>query len=182
MDNAGKAESLPDLVGFTDSDFAGCAVALRSTSGTILYYRGCPVLWSSRRQSVKALSTCEAEYIGMFDLVKVSQSQGYLDWFLLDRKFPLMFADNQSAIALAKSSLVTKRSKHIELRFHVVRDHFGDFCYCPTDINRADPLTKSVPAKKYLQMFKHDATETPYIDDEDETVEEGCTQLLYIRF
>ena len=81
----------------------------------------------------------------------------YLDWFLdtESQKIPLLFVDNQSAIALAKTSLTSKRSKHMDLRFHMVRDHCRDLCYCPTDRNLADPLTKGLVAEKYISLFHH---------------------------
>eukprot|EP00396_MALV-II-16_sp_LP-1_P000194 gene194-160_t len=60
----GGKDVFPTTVAFTDSDFAGCAVTLRSTSGSILYHRGTPIAWSSKRQSLRATSTMEAEYIG----------------------------------------------------------------------------------------------------------------------
>ena len=82
------------------------------------------------------------------------RSQGYLGWFLENRDIPLVFVDNLSAVALSQNSLVTKRSKHISLRFHEVREYCRDLCYCPTDLNLADPLTKPLPASKYLGMFK----------------------------
>eukprot|EP00392_Amoebophrya_sp_AT5.2_P018481 g19033.t1 len=149
--DAGK--ELPDTVAFSDADFAGCTVTLRSTSGSILYHRGTPVAWSSKRQSVKALSTCEAEYVATYDTVRMSLAQGFLDWFMVDRSLPLTFVDSQSALCLSKTSLVTKRSKRINLRFHMVRDHAKDLCWVPTDLNRADPLTKKVPTHLYLKMF-----------------------------
>lgn len=52
-----------------------------------------------------------------------------------------------------KSSVVTKRSKHINLRYHMVRDHVKSLCYCPTDRNLADPLTKGLAGGKYISLF-----------------------------
>ena len=49
---------------------------------------------------------------------------------------------------------MTKRSKHINLRYHTVRDHVKDLCYCPTGDNKADPLTKPLVTEKYVSMFK----------------------------
>ena len=147
-------QSLPPTVAFSDSDFAGDCVSLYSTSGSILYHRGMPVIWSSKRQTVRAGSTCEAEYVALYDTIRLTQSQGYLDWFLgEDREFPLVFGDNESSLALSRSSIVTKRSKHIHLRYHTVRDFAKHLAYCPTDLNRADPLTKALPRDKYLGLF-----------------------------
>ena len=88
-------------------------------------------MWSSKRQTIRATSTCESEYVALYDTIHMCEGQGFLDWFLLERELPLVFADNQSALSLSKSSVITKRSKHMNLRFHKVRDHFRDLCYCP---------------------------------------------------
>ena len=85
---------LPSTVAFTDSDFAGCAVTLRSTSGSILYYRGCPVVWSARQQGIRATSTCEAEYAACYDCIRTIEGQGFLDYVLKEGEFPLVFIDN----------------------------------------------------------------------------------------
>ena len=144
---------LPETVAFSDADFAGCSVTFKSTSGSIMYHRGTPITWSSKRQSIRATSTCEAEYVAMFDTIRMCESQGYLEWFLLHRTLPLVFSDNMSALMLAKNSLVTKKSKHMNLRFHKVRDHVEDLCFCPTNKNLADPLTKPLQGSKYLGIF-----------------------------
>ena len=65
-----------------------------------------------------------------------------------------MFGDNQSSLALSRSSVTNKRSKHMDLRFHMVREHAKDLAFCPTDLNRADPLTKGLVGNKYISLFK----------------------------
>jgi hypothetical protein len=53
-----------------------------------------------------------------------------------------LFGDNQSSIALARSTVTQKRSKHMSVRLHTVRDKAKHLCYVPTDLNKADGLTK----------------------------------------
>ena len=78
----------------------------------------------------------------------------FLEWFLEQgRELPLVFGDNQSSLALSRSSVVRKRSKHIQLRFHVVRDFAKYLAYVPTEVNRADPLTKPLTGPKYVGLF-----------------------------
>ena len=163
-EQGGRANMKGDLVGFSDSDFAGCSHTFKSTTGSILYFKGTPVAWRSQRQAIRAYSTCEAEYIGIFDSIRLTQAQGFLDWFIEHDNVPLIFSDNQSALKLSESALVTKRSKHFMLRYHLVRDHFRSLCFCPGDINRADGLTKPVPARTYIEIFKN---ENPDEDLED---------------
>ena len=149
----GGHPELPNTVMFSDADFAGDSLTLKSTSGSVLYYRETPILWQSKRQGIRATSTCQAEYQAVYDSIMLSRSQGFLDWYLDDRTCPLIFVDNQSAIALSKSSLVTKKSKHILLRYHTVRDHARDLCFVPTQHNRADGLTKQIPQPKLLEIY-----------------------------
>ena len=66
----------------------------------------------------------------------------------------MIFSDSKSALALSQNSLVTKKSKHMDLRFHKVRDHFKDLCFVPGTLNKADPLTKPLPGGKYLGIFQ----------------------------
>ena len=103
-----QSRPLPHTVGFADSDFAGDTLTLRSTSGSILYHRGTPLVWSAKRQGLRASSTCEAEYIALHDTIRLSQNQGFLSWYLEEGSLPLVFCDNQSALALAKPSIVAK--------------------------------------------------------------------------
>lgn len=146
---------MSNVVGFSDSDYAGCPVTLKSTTGSILYMFGTPIAWSSRRQSIRATSTCESEYCGIYETLKLCQSQGYLDWFLETEgeKLPLVFTDSQSALALARQAFVSRRSKHIALRMHMVKDHVQDLCYVNTQVNKADPLTKPLVSDKYISLF-----------------------------
>jgi hypothetical protein len=152
----GSFQELPDNVAFTDADFCGCSVTLKSTSGSILYYRGCPIVWKSKRQSIRTHSTCESEFVSMYDCIRLCQSQGFLGWFLENNKeLPLILSDNKSALSLSKTSVATKKSKHYALRYMLVKDHFKTFGYVPTDLNLSDPLTKPLNGPKYIQMFDH---------------------------
>ena len=52
-----------ELIGYSDSDYAGCKVERKSTSGTCQLLRRSLVSWSSKKQNSVALLTAEAEYI-----------------------------------------------------------------------------------------------------------------------
>jgi hypothetical protein len=149
-------KQLPDHVGFCDSDFAGDTITLRSTSGSVIYFRGTAIAWSSKKQTIRALSTTEAEYCSMYDCIRVTQSHGFLNWYLgSGAKLPLIFADNQSAIAISKAKFPTKKSKHFALRYMLVKDNFKSFGYCPSHLNLSDPLTKGLSGPKYDGLFNH---------------------------
>ena len=158
-DPEAKRAQLGDCVTFSDSDFAGCTQTFYSTSGSILYYKGTPVAWKASRQSIRAYSTCEAEYVALYDSIRLTESAGFKDWFDTSNLSPHVFGDNQSSLTLGKMSLPTKRSKHFMLRFHLVREYAKDLAYVPTGINRANPLTKGVPRAEYLSIFGVSSTE-----------------------
>ena len=177
LESAQAGRELPNLVGFSDSDYAGCSVTLKSTSGSVMFYRGVPILWASRRQAVLATSTCEAEYVALFDTVKVMQAVGFAEFFDEKERRPVLFGDNQSSIVLAKTTLPTKRSKHMDIRYHYVKEYAKDIAYCPTGVNMADPLTKPVPDP--LMFFQ---TPTPGSTELNEKVEgEQCLFATYCR-
>ena len=92
----------------------------------------------------------------MYDCIRLCQSQGFLNWFLENGKeLPLIFSDNKSALALSKTSVATKKSKHYCMRYMLVKEHFKSFGYVPTDLNLSDPLTKGLSGPKYIKMFDH---------------------------
>lgn len=123
-----------------------------------------------------ATSTCEAEYVALYDTVKIIQSVGFADFFDSQSARPVLFGDNQSSIVLAKTSLPTKRSKHMALRYHYVKEFAQDIAYCPTHDNMADPLTKPVanPLMFYgTQLPDREMRQAEYSD---------CEQGLFAQY
>jgi hypothetical protein len=112
------------------------------------------VSWSSRKQELVTLSTAEAEYIAATHAVKECI------WLrrLIGEIFPrlitktTLFCDNQAALRLAMDDNYHARTKHIDIRFHFIRqtveDGSIDIIYCPTDDMTADILTKALPRWK----------------------------------
>ena len=141
---------------FSDAGYANCMKTLRSTSGSICYYRSTPVYWRSNRQSVRAYSTSESEYIACSDIIMLSEHNDFLNFFRdtptdlvtinnsiapsLDNA--VLWVDNTSAISTAKDSSTKPRSRHYALRYLRVRDNADKIVYCPTHLMKADPLSK----------------------------------------
>jgi hypothetical protein len=151
----GDSLSEATLSVFVDADFAGCVKTFKSTSGSIAYVAGTPVYWQARRQSCRALSTCEAEYMSLFDGIVLTARQGHRDLFSAT-PHTLYYVDNKSALDIASQSLISSKSKHIKLRFHHCRDHVKSLCWVPTELNKSDPLTKGgFSNEKYISMFYH---------------------------
>ena len=145
------------LVAYTDADFGGCSTTRRSTTGFIIMLNGGPVSWASRRQGCVSLSTTEAEYIA---LCAATQEVVWLRGLLSSLGQPqhrptTIFEDNQSTIALAEFGRTSRRSKHIEVKYHYTRSKIEDgsiaLQYCATATMIADALTKALPAVTFLR-------------------------------
>ena len=142
-----------NVVQFSDADYAGCATTVKSTSGSIHYLRGVPVCWHSRRQGLRAESTCEAELYASHDAIKCTRSQGWLEWF---NENPLLFVDNMSLIDVCKQEFTSKKSKHIGIRYLSVRDKLSEICFVRTQFNLADGLTKPMHTLNILNPTNED--------------------------
>ena len=146
------------LNGYAD-DWAGDQCTRRSTSGYVFQIGKSPVSCCSKRQPVVALSSTEAEYIA---LCYASQETIWLRQLLKDINFEQPFAtklfeDNQGTIALAKNAKINSRTKHIDIKFHFIREAIEnkkiDVEYCSSDNMIADTFTKSLlkPVFEYLR-------------------------------
>lgn len=137
-------------VTYVDADYAACVDTRRSTSGILTMMAGGATFWQSKRQDVVALSTTEAEYMA---LAKGAQQARWVHHFLAEvgHGLPLpshLKSDNKSAIAISENPKFHSRVKHIDIRFHYLRDavRSGELKveYIPSEDNPADILTKSL--------------------------------------
>lgn len=146
------------LRGFSDADYAGDTDTRRSTTGFCFSIGHGVVSWNSERQRSVSLSTTESEYVAASNAVKE------LVWFkrMLNELSPnevmdcVLYVDNQSAIRLIKNPEFHKRSKHIDVRYHFIREKFqdGDFQleYVPTKDQIADVFTKALPKERFQTL------------------------------
>jgi hypothetical protein len=113
-----------DLIGYSDSDYAGCKVVRKSTSGTCQFLGRSLVSWSSKKQTFIALSTAEVEYVaaGQCCAQLLWMRQTLRDFGYNLSKVPLL-CDNESAIRMAENPVEHSRTKHIDIRHHFLRDH-----------------------------------------------------------
>ena len=153
-------------VGFCDSDWAGDQVDRKSTSGYVFVVGSGAVSWKSKKQSVVAASSCEAEYISLAIAAQESVWLGRVFGFArsgTDKKATEVHVssdvnalelnvDNQSCIKMARNDSSSTRNKHIDMKYHIVRDLLGKkllrLSYCPTASMTADVLTK--PLRRLL--------------------------------
>eukprot|EP00253_Pinus_taeda_P025478 PITA_25478 len=136
------------------SDWAGDLDQRRSTSGYVFNLFGGAVSWMSKKQSVVALSTTEAEYMAATHaskeavwLQRLCSSMGLVQGAIR------IDCDSQSAIFLAKNPAYHSKTKHIDVQYHFVRDMIEDkkvlLGKVDTLQNTADALTKSVSSDKF---------------------------------
>ncbi|XP_066354384.1 uncharacterized mitochondrial protein AtMg00810-like [Miscanthus floridulus] len=119
-----KRKKEAQLAGYSDSDLAGDVDTRKSTTGVLFFLGSNVITWQSQKQRVVALSSCEAEYIA----ATTTACQGvWLARLLAELKGEKTSAislkmDNQSAIALSRNRVFHDRSKHIDVRFHYIRE------------------------------------------------------------
>ncbi|GKC55893.1 retrovirus-related pol polyprotein from transposon TNT 1-94, partial [Tanacetum coccineum] len=137
------------LTTFADADHAGCQDTRRSTSGSMQFLGDRLVSWSSKRQKSAAISSTEAEYIalsGCCAQVLWMRSQ-LTDYGFGFNKIP-MYCDNKSAIALCCNNVQHSRSKHIDIRFHFIKEHVEngviELYFVNTEYQLADIFTKAL--------------------------------------
>jgi hypothetical protein len=112
------------LVGYSDSDHAGDVDNRKSTSGNLFYLGKCPVSWQSLKQRVVALSSCEAEYVAATAAATQTVWLARLLGEVMGKKagYVELMMDSKLTLALSKNPVFHERSKHIELRYHFIRD------------------------------------------------------------
>jgi hypothetical protein len=146
-----------DLIGYSDADWAGCKIDRKSTSGTCQFLGRSLVSWASKKQNSVALSTAEAEYIAAdhccAQLLWMRQTLRVYGYKL--SKVPLL-CDNGSAIRMADNPAEHSRTKHIDIRYHFLRDHQqrGDIeiAYVSTKEQLADIFTKPLDEKTFSKL------------------------------
>ena len=143
----------PILEGYTDSDMAGDLDGRKSTSGFIYTFAGGAVSWQSRLQRCIALSTTEAEYIAIAEAGKeMLWLKRFLQELGIKQTDYKIHSDSQSALDLSKNSMYHARTKHIDIRYHWIREVMDQqllrLVKIHTDENPADMLTKVVSRDK----------------------------------
>jgi hypothetical protein len=136
------------VLGYCDADWGASIDDRRSVSGTLFNVAGGAVTWQAQRQKSVALSTVEAEYMASCQAAKDAVwLRAFLVGLGLIASAPTnILCDSQGAMALAKNPEHHQRSKHIDLRYHFVREQVAGgaitLVYTSTSEMAADQLTK----------------------------------------
>jgi hypothetical protein len=142
----GKAKSI-DIQVYGDANWGGDKNDRKSTTGYVVMLNNGPVSWTAHKQSTVALSTMEAEYMSLSDATRevLARIQLFQD-LRVTFNTPTVYSDNQGALAIAQNPVNYQRSKHIDIRYHFVRQAVQNgkvkIEYVPTSQQLADILTK----------------------------------------
>lgn len=139
---------------FVDSDFANDINDRKSMSGFIIRINNNVVCWNSKKQCVVALSSCESEYIALSLCITECLFLGQLLQDICYPVYPIyVYEDNQASIKMAHT-YETKRSKHIDIKHHFVKDLVNQgrviVKYVPSNEQLADLMTKALPETKFI--------------------------------
>jgi len=150
----GRAER---LAGWVDSDWAGHVGTRKSTTGFVFTLHGGPISWRSRLQGLVTSSTMRAEYVAASEGVKDSLWLRRLVGFMGEDSSPVTIReDNQACLALATNGIVSTKSKHVDVRFHLVRDTVARgevfLQYTPTEEMLADGFIKALDGPAFLKF------------------------------
>jgi hypothetical protein len=146
------------LKGFVDANWGESRADRKSNTGYIFKLNGGTISWASRKQKTIALSSTEAEYIA---LAEASQELIWLrrlccDFNCKQNDATTINVDNQSCMKLVENEKFSNRSKHIDIKYHFVRDLYQEgvvsLKYCSTESNTADILTKPLSAARINKL------------------------------
>ena len=165
-----SSTSTSSLVVYTDSNWAGEKVDRKSTGGFIVVFDGRPVTWQSKKQSVIALSSTEAEYYALGEATR--EALFLRQWMrayapdsvaVNSQSSPspaptpiLIKCDNMGAIEIADHATNHARTKHIDVQHFFVREHVraGEITleHVRTARQLADILTKPMRKERFAQL------------------------------
>ncbi|GKB50906.1 retrovirus-related pol polyprotein from transposon TNT 1-94, partial [Tanacetum coccineum] len=143
-----------DLTAYSDADHAGCHLDRKSTSGSVQFLGDKLVCWSSKKQNCVSISIAESEYVvvsGCCAQVLWIRTQ-LTDYGFFYDKVPI-YCDSKSAIAISCNPVQHTRTKHIDVRYHFIKDHVEkgtiELYFVGTEFQLADLFTKSLPEARF---------------------------------
>ncbi|MGH7954849.1 MAG: Ty1/Copia family ribonuclease HI, partial [Gloeomargaritales cyanobacterium] len=140
-------------------------ISVRSRTGYVLIFGGCPILWVSKLQKEISVSTTEAEYIALSQSMRemIPTKRLTIEMLLffgiqLEEAMTktTCFEDNAGALTLAHTPALTLRNKHIGIKYHFFREHVRDGTVAikkvDTNDQLADIFTKGLSQPKFCRM------------------------------
>ncbi|CAJ2658384.1 unnamed protein product [Trifolium pratense] len=146
------------LQGWSDSDYAGDHDDRKSTYGYVFTLGDSAICWSSKKQPIVTLSTTEAEYVAAASCAcQCLWLKNVLDHLHIEQVGSIIVnCDNSSTIKLSKNPIMHGRSKHIDVRFHFLRDLSKDgvieLKFCKSQEQLADIMTKPLKLDSFCKL------------------------------
>ncbi|KAJ9557404.1 hypothetical protein OSB04_012018 [Centaurea solstitialis] len=143
-----------ELTGYTNADHGGCKLDIKSTTGHIQFLGDKLVSWASKKQNCVSLSTAEAEYVaGASCCSQIIWMRTQLrDYGFKFDKIPI-YCDSKSAIAISCNPVQHTKTKHIDIRYHFIKDHVEkgtiELYFVNTEFQLADLFTKALDEKRF---------------------------------
>ena len=146
------------LMAYVDADFAQCKETRKSVTGYVVKLGECTIAWKSRKQAVVSLSSAEAEYIALSEVTRiVVWLRGILKEIGFEQEEPtVIYEDNNSCIFMAENEENSERSKHIDVKYHYIREQIlkkqVKLIRIETENNLADMFTKAIKRDKFIRF------------------------------
>ncbi|KAJ9539053.1 hypothetical protein OSB04_031786 [Centaurea solstitialis] len=143
-----------ELISFTDSDYGGCKLDRKSTSGSCQFLGDKLVSWTSKKQNCVSTSTAEAEYVAAASCCSqvLWMKTQLLDYGYKLKRVPI-YCDSESAIAITSNPVLHSKTKHIDIRYHFIKDNVEkgniEMFFVQTDYQLADLFTKPLDEKRF---------------------------------
>ncbi len=144
---------------YCDASHGDPTIDRKSTTGFMFFLCGAPFYWASRRQKVVSISSCEAEYYAMSEMAM--EAQFFLQIFKgisSNIKTVIANVDSEPARRIASGDASLRKVKHIETRYHFVRDMTLnkqlELRWITKDQNVADILTKAMENKRLFTFLR----------------------------
>lgn len=153
-----RNEDADPLIGYADADWANDTHDRKSVSGYVFKVYGNVVSWSSRKQSTVSLSSTEAEYIALSECAcEAIWLRKLLKELRVTCDGPVtLFEDNQSSAQIAETPKDNKRMKHVDTKYHFIRQTILDgdtkIEYIRSEDQLADIMTKPLPPKQFIKL------------------------------
>ena len=149
-----------EVIGYSDSDFAGCIDTRKSTFGYLFMFAQGAISWKSAKQTiVSSSSTMEAEFVACFEAtIHALWLRNFISGLAVVDTIskPLkIYCDNSAAVFFSKNDKYSKGAKHIDLKYLVVKDEVQkqrvSIMHIRTELMIANPLTKGLQPKQFKE-------------------------------
>ncbi|GKD45007.1 hypothetical protein Tco_1269652 [Tanacetum coccineum] len=143
-----------ELIAYADADHAGCNDDCKSTSEGIQFLGDKLVSWSSKKQDCTAISSAKAEYVSLYVCCAqvIWMRAQLLDYGFRFNKISIYY-DSKSAIAISCNPIQHSRTKHINIRYHFIKEHVEkgttELYFIGTEYQLADLFTKALPKERF---------------------------------